>query len=774
MTLLQTLLFFAGLVSFVSSEAVTRNLALISVVADKGKLRNENLDVLNINDQQDNDDNWDKYIEIDPGRSKKGFVADFEFQYVAGPNDEKVEKIEIVANTKGSDYSNQRRYFQIQDFSAQQWVYLDDNEGAPSWKWYKQSFVLEGVTLAQYFSSSHNRDGSGPNVVGIRFRSDNKQDACNVDYLAVIVTVTQRGAAPTPQPPTLGPVASPRSVPTGRPSRRPTSLPSFRPTKGPTPKPTLKPTSKPTSKPTQRPMGAAPTPPVPVAKPTKAPTSRPISNPTKVPTFAPSAGPDTIAPVALPSVATRTLSIQSAYAAVGSLSNQGLSVLSNMDMSGTEDDWYTYVEANPGGAGRFEIVFEFVYDRTDHPEDGALGMIEVHANTIGDAKTLQLRQFELYDFVNNQFLTVGDNDGASGWVWYSQSMYVDSTQNLERFVDPQGKVRVVFTSSNSYDVSNVDYLVVKVVVSTKGGGRPTHASPTPPAPTPRLPTPPSPTPRTPTPPAPTPRSPTSNPPAPTPTNQPGDWWKPKAGDRLTWQWQLTGPINDSFNVNMYDIDLFDNTDRTIANLKAQGRKVVCYFSAGTYEGWRPDWKVHFPFITSNSYTGNKPPFAGKMEYWDERWLDIRRIDLLEPIMRARLQMAKDKGCDAVEPDNMDAYSNSRETGVSISYEDQIMYNRWLADAAHEIGMSIGLKNDVDQLADLEPWYDWAINEECFQWNECEGYSSTFIAKDKAVFGVEYQGNTVSICKAANAAKLSWLIKDLDLGALPRTGCEDYQ
>ena len=105
---------------------------------------------------------------------------------------------------------------------------------------------------------------------------------------------------------------------------------------------------------------------------------------------------------------------------------------------------------------------------------------------------------------------------------------------------------------------------------------------------------------------------------------------------------------------MYDIDLFDNTAEQIQALKDDGRIVVCYFSAGTFEGWRPDWQQYFPFITSETYSGNQLPFAGKMADWDERWLDIREIGLLTPIMRARLQLAKEKGCDAVEPDNMDA------------------------------------------------------------------------------------------------------------------------
>lgn len=65
-----------------------------------------------------------------------------------------------------------------------------------------------------------------------------------------------------------------------------------------------------------------------------------------------------------------------------------------------------------------------------------------------------------------------------------------------------------------------------------------------------------------------------------------------------------------------------------------------------------------------------------------------------------------------------AYSEG-SIGVDISEADQIDYNTWFAGLVHEYGMRVGIKNLV-QLADvLEPYFDFALNEECFQWNECE-------------------------------------------------------
>jgi hypothetical protein len=163
---------------------------------------------------------------------------------------------------------------------------------------------------------------------------------------------------------------------------------------------------------------------------------------------------------------------------------------------------------------------------------------------------------------------------------------------------------------------------------------------------------------------------------------------------------------------MYDIDLVNVDESVIQELHDDGRIVVCYFSAGTYEAFRDDWSEFFDFIEPGvPYTGNEPPFAGTLgDFPDERWLDIRRIDLLEPIMKRRLALAASKGCDAVEPDNMDAYQNEQETGITILPEEQLAYNKFIADEAHAVGLSVGLKNDLGQLEDLVDFYDFAVNQ----------------------------------------------------------------
>ncbi|MBP6469407.1 MAG: endo alpha-1,4 polygalactosaminidase [Chloroflexi bacterium] len=257
--------------------------------------------------------------------------------------------------------------------------------------------------------------------------------------------------------------------------------------------------------------------------------------------------------------------------------------------------------------------------------------------------------------------------------------------------------------------------------------------------------------------APSPQSPTPNLQPPTPTPQsPSAIWQPTPG--TSWQWQLTGDIDTSLDVAMYDIDLFDAPQAVIEELKGDGRIVICYFSAGSYEEWRND-------------AGDFPPEAlgETLDGWpDERWLDIRNRAAIEPIMARRLDTAVQKGCDGVEPDNVTAYAN--DSGFAISEADQIAYNIWLAEAAHARGLSIGLKNALDLVDVLEPHFDWALNEECYQYDECEALRP-FTQAGKAVFGVEYAGNPAEFCPVMNELDYDWLFKRLDLDAW-RIACRE--
>lgn len=223
----------------------------------------------------------------------------------------------------------------------------------------------------------------------------------------------------------------------------------------------------------------------------------------------------------------------------------------------------------------------------------------------------------------------------------------------------------------------------------------------------------------------------------------------------TWQWQLSGlPIDTSFDVQVYDIDLFETSDAEIATLHADGRTVICYFSAGSFETFRPD-AADFPEPVKGSPLD--PPFQ------DELWLDIR-APAVRQIMQARLDLAAQRGCDGVEPDNVDGYSN--DNGFGLTAADQLDFNRFIAAEAHARGLSVGLKNDLDQLADLVADFDWALNEECFTYDECALYADTFIAAGKAVLHAEYvdASQLGAVCAVTQPIGLSTLIKRIELDA----------
>ena len=139
------------------------------------------------------------------------------------------------------------------------------------------------------------------------------------------------------------------------------------------------------------------------------------------------------------------------------------------------------------------------------------------------------------------------------------------------------------------------------------------------------------------------------------------FWHPAPG--TTWQWQLSGePIDRSFDVDMYGIDLFESDAELVAALKDRGRRVVCYLSAGSWEEFRPDADQFPASVIGKDYEG----WSG------EKWLDIREIDLLAPIMRSRLDQCVAKGFDRIEPDNIDGYQ--ADSGFSLTYDDQLKYN----------------------------------------------------------------------------------------------------
>lgn len=227
------------------------------------------------------------------------------------------------------------------------------------------------------------------------------------------------------------------------------------------------------------------------------------------------------------------------------------------------------------------------------------------------------------------------------------------------------------------------------------------------------------------------------------------------GNIPSWHIQFNPvPETPGTDVQYWNLDLFDVPNMTIQSLKSQGVFVICYFSAGSWEDWRPD-ASEFP-----------SQCLGRSNGWPgEKWLDTRCPEVRQ-VMIDRMNRGIAKGCDGFDPDNMDGYQAN--TGFPLTQQDAIGYYNFLANYAHNQSKKLGLKNALVIIPDVLQNLDWEINEQCYQYNECELLQPVLDA-GKPVFHIEYPlaGQTYSelaeqICGQSNQMGLATLIKNQQL------------
>ncbi len=235
-------------------------------------------------------------------------------------------------------------------------------------------------------------------------------------------------------------------------------------------------------------------------------------------------------------------------------------------------------------------------------------------------------------------------------------------------------------------------------------------------------------------------------------------WRPKPTTE-PWQWQLQGPIDTSIDAAVYDVDGFETPQRIVSELHRLGRRVVCYLDVGSWESYRPD-AGRFP----RSAIGRR--YQG---FPDERWLDVSRFRLFERPLERRFELCARKGFDAVEPDNLAGWEPENRTGFQITRAHQLRFNRWVARQVHDRGMAVALKNDGRQARELIHTFDFAIVEQCFQYDEC-GLYRPFVDQGKAVFEAEYELSPEQYCGTARSLGFSAIRKSYDLFARPWQPC----
>jgi len=240
-----------------------------------------------------------------------------------------------------------------------------------------------------------------------------------------------------------------------------------------------------------------------------------------------------------------------------------------------------------------------------------------------------------------------------------------------------------------------------------------------------------------------------------------------------WDWVLGEEVDVeallALRLDYVGLDLFDASAEQVEALRKGGVHVWCYVSAGTIEDWRPDLADYEAAHEALVAAGGEGLIGGGYDGWHgERWLDPRALDALLPLIEARLALCAGKGFDMVEFDNLDGYEN--ETGLVISAAEAVAFAQALADAARRAGLAPILKNVPELAAELEPWFDAYLMEECVLWEFC-GEAQPFSAAGKPVLDAEYPSaydeegvafDVDAVCTAGGGDDVAVLVKTREL------------
>ncbi|WP_254605371.1 endo alpha-1,4 polygalactosaminidase [Deinococcus sp. JMULE3] len=251
-------------------------------------------------------------------------------------------------------------------------------------------------------------------------------------------------------------------------------------------------------------------------------------------------------------------------------------------------------------------------------------------------------------------------------------------------------------------------------------------------------------------------------PTPTPTPTPTTGIKLPPTGLMGWDWQIGASSDSAVSVpagaKLIDLDGFNTSAAKVAELKSKGYYTVCYINAGSWESYRPDAAKYPDYLKIQQ----DPDWAG------EYFLDVTDVfksgSALAPILQARFKMCKDKGFDALEPDNLQ--NDENVSGGKITTQQQIDFNGWVADQAHAAGLAVFQKNGPDKilLKDrtgkmMVEKFDGILNEECQQYSEC-GPLAEYTKRGKLALNVEY--STTLNCATYTSLGVSAMKRDLGL------------
>jgi hypothetical protein len=257
----------------------------------------------------------------------------------------------------------------------------------------------------------------------------------------------------------------------------------------------------------------------------------------------------------------------------------------------------------------------------------------------------------------------------------------------------------------------------------------------------------------------------------------------------------TGAYPAPGSANIWDTDLFQDSNAAdggiptgpspvVSALHASGKYSICYVEAGAYQTGFPDDSD----FAAADYGNEAQQYA--MQGWSgEWWFDISgfanyvagnpatltgaAVNIAAGLDK-RIGWCALEGQDALEPDDLDGYTNPGGTGVAgggwnLTQADSAGFERWLAYDAHSHGLAIFQKNDPANAAVDEPLFDGMIIEECNHYDDpCAGAggdATPYLAAHKPVLNAEYtsDGETTSqFCSADISAGITGALFDLNL------------
>lgn len=203
-----------------------------------------------------------------------------------------------------------------------------------------------------------------------------------------------------------------------------------------------------------------------------------------------------------------------------------------------------------------------------------------------------------------------------------------------------------------------------------------------------------------------------------------------------------------------------------------GRYNICYVNA--YQTQPEDkafWTGQHPdlLVRKSGKLVTDPNWPG--EYLLDTSTAAKRTRLLA-IVGPWLDGCDRSGFDAVEPDNLDSWTRSKNV---LTKPHNVAFATLLAQRAHASGLAIAQKNTTQLGASgkTQIGFDFAIAEECQVYDECDAYTDVY---GDQVVEIEYTDNPRSAYTQACAARggdISVILRDRDV--VPRgTGGYRYE